>query len=59
MKVEDVALQIYCALVARDGPQQGDIEMPSEAMRRSVVRQALRYAAEFLAVCQEQTEGKR
>ncbi len=55
MKVEDVALHIYCMLLARESPESS----VSEAQRQEKARRAFTYAAEFIAVCQEQTEGKR
>ncbi len=56
MKLEDVALQVYCGLVARETPQS----VPkSEAQKQEMARRAFTYATEFIAVCQEQTEGKR
>ncbi len=53
MKVEDVALRIYCALVAG-----GKSDAP-EAEKRAVMRQAFRDAAEFISVCQEQMAVSR
>ncbi len=55
MKVEDVALHIYCMLMARESPASSI----SEDQRQEKARRAFTYAAEFLSVCQEQAEGKR
>ncbi len=59
MKVEDVALHIYCALATladRDAP---DDDTPTEAEKKTLARRAFTYASAFLSVCQEETEGKR
>ncbi len=55
MKVEDVALQIYSAMLAREALQFS----LSDEQREEMARRAFTYATEFIAVCQEEKDGGR
>ncbi len=59
MKVEDVALQIYCALVASGEREPPSCDLPTEAEKEALARMSFVYAEQFMAVCQEETVGVR